>query len=94
MDTLSKNLFVPLLEKLLADGTIHGYEIDTEEIHTEAPGTFWIFYLAANAESLDKVNAALREAMKSNPLGGPAFESLVDFTPHRDLLVRTNATYK
>jgi hypothetical protein len=94
VDTLSKNLFVPLLEKLLADGTIHEYEIDTEAIHTEASGTFWIFYLAANAESLDKVNSALREAMKSNPLGGPAFESLVDFTLHRDLLVRTNATYK
>jgi len=41
-----------------------------------------------------KVNSALREAMKSNPLGGPAFESLVDFTLHRDLLVRTNAAYK
>ena len=94
VEKLSKNLFVPLLEKLLADGTIHEYEIDTEAIHTEAPGTFWIFYLAANAEALDKVNAALREAMKANPLGGPAFGSMVDFTPHRDILVRTTATYK
>jgi hypothetical protein len=92
--TLSKNLFVPLLEKLLADGTIHEYEVDTEAIHTEAPGTFWIFYMAANAEALDKVNAALREALKANPLGGPAFASMVDSTPHRDDLLRTAATYK
>ena len=94
VDTLSKNLFVPLMEKLLADGTVHEYEIDTELIHTETPGTFWIFYITANAEGLDKVNAAIREAMKTNPLGGPAFASMVDFTTHRDLLVRSNATYK
>jgi len=94
LDTLSKSLIVPLLEKLLADGTIHEYEVDTEAIHTEAPGTFWIFYITANAEGLDKVNAALREALKANPLGGPAFDSMVDFAPHRDILVRTNATYK
>ena len=64
----SKNMIVPLLEKMLADGTIHEYEIDTQAIHTEAPGTFYIFYLAANAEALDKVQAALRETLKANPL--------------------------
>jgi len=94
VDTLSKNLIAPMLEKLLADGTLHEYEIDTEAIHTEAPGTFWIFYITANAEGLDKVNAALRETLKNNPMSGPAFDSMVDFTPHRDDLVRTNATYK
>ena len=94
VETLSKNMVGPLLEKLLADGTIYEYEIDTEAIHTEAPGTFWIFYLSANAEGLDKVNAALRETLKSNPLNGPAFDSMVDFTEHRDYLSRTNATYK
>ena len=91
---LSKGLLVPLLEKLLADGTIHEYEIDTEAIHTEAPGTFWIFYVAANAQDLDKVNAAVRENMRANPLGGTAFNSMVDFTAHRDYLARTNLTYK
>jgi hypothetical protein len=94
VEALSKNLIVPLMEKLLADGTIHEYEVDTEAIHTEAPGAFWIFYLAANAEGLDKVNAALREVLKANPLAGPAVGSMVDFTSHRDYLVRTNATYK
>jgi hypothetical protein len=94
VETLSKNLIVPLLEKMLADGVIHEYEVDTEAIHTEAPGTFWIFYIAANAEGLDKVNAALRETMKSNPLRGPAFNSMVDFSAHRDELARTTATYK
>lgn len=94
LEMLSKTLFVPLLEKMLADGTIHEYEIDTEAIHTEAPGTFWIEYVAANAEALDKVNAAVREAQKANPLGGSSFNSVVDFKEHRDSLSRTNATYK
>jgi hypothetical protein len=94
VDMLSKSLIVPFFEKLLADGTIHEYEVDTEAIHTEAPGTFLIFYITDNAEGLDKVNAALREALKANPLGGPAFGSMVDFTAHRDYLARTNATYK
>jgi len=94
VEKLSKNMIVPLMEKMLADGTIHEYEVDTEAVHTQAPGTFWVFYLAANAEGLDKVNAALRETLKANPLNGPAFGSMVDFTDHRDYLARTNATYK
>ena len=94
VELLSKNLIGPLMEKMLADGTVHEYEVDTEAIHTESPGTFWVFYIAANAEGLDKVNAALTQALKSNPLGSPAFGSMVDFSAHRDMLARTNATYK
>jgi len=94
VDRLSQNLIGPLMEKMLADGAIHEWEVDTEAIHTEAPGTFWVVYIAANAEGLDKVNDALRDALKASPLSGPAFGSMVDFTPHRDYLVRTNAAYK
>jgi hypothetical protein len=94
VDTLSKNLFVPLLEKLLADGAIHEYEIDTQAIHTEAPGTFFVVVIAANGAGLDKFSAAVRDLMKSSPLSGPALGSMVDFSPHRDFLARTNATFK
>lgn len=94
VDQLSKNLIVPIMEKLLAAGTIHEYEVDTQAVHTDAPGTFLIVYLGANAEALDKVNAAIRESFKANPMGGPAFASMVDFSQHRDELARTNATYK
>jgi len=94
VDMLCKGLLVPLLEKQLANGTIQEYEIDTEAIHTEAPGTIWIFYLATNADGLDKVSAAVRDSRKANPLGGAAFDSMIDFSQHRDYLARTNATYK
>ena len=94
VETVSSNLVVPLLEKQLAAGTIAEYEIDTQAIHTEAPGIFLIVYLTTNAEGLDKVQAAVQEAIKSNPLGGSAFSSMTDLSGHRDELIRTNATYK
>jgi hypothetical protein len=94
VDILSKNLFVPLMEKLLADGTILEYEVDTEAIHTEAPGMFFVVFIATNADGLDKFDAALREAGKKSPLSGPAFGSMVDFTPHRDYLDISAGTYK
>jgi hypothetical protein len=94
VEMFSKHFIVPLMEKMLADGAIHEYEVDTEAIHTQAPGTFWLFYIAANAEGLDKVNTALEAALKASPFVGPAFGSMVDFSVHRDDLVRTDATYK
>jgi hypothetical protein len=91
---LSKGIFEPVFEKLLADGSIVEYEVDEEAIHTQAPDTFWIFYMTTTAEGVDKVNAAVRAAVKANPLLGPSMDSMVDWTPHRDFLDRTSATYK
>jgi hypothetical protein len=92
--TASNNLFVPMLEKLLADGTIVEYEIDTEAVHTEAPGTFWVVFVAANASGLDKYRSAIQDGMKTSPLSGVAFDSMVDFTVHRDYLSLSDGTYK
>jgi hypothetical protein len=94
VEVLAKNLIVPLLEKQLADGTIAEYEIDTQAIHTSAPGTFEIVYIAKDAAGLDKVQSAVEAAVKANPLSGPAFGSMMDPSGHRDDLLRTNATYK
>jgi hypothetical protein len=94
VEELAKNMLVPLLEKLLADGTIVEYEIDELAVHTEAPGSFVIDYITPTAEGLDKVNAAIRAAGKSAPLNGEALYSMVDFSKHRDALTRTTATYK
>jgi hypothetical protein len=94
VETLSKSLFVPLMEKLLADGTILEYEIDTEAIHTQDPASFWVIFIATNADGLDKFNAALRAANKTSPLAGPVIGSMVDFIPHRDYLSSSTGTYK
>jgi basic membrane lipoprotein Med (substrate-binding protein (PBP1-ABC) superfamily) len=94
VEQLTKNVIAPLMEKMLAEGAIHEWEVDTEAIHTANPNTFTLVYIAANAEGLDKVNAALAEMLKSNPLNGTAFTSMLDYSTHRDELMRTNATYK
>lgn len=94
IDTLAASLIVPLMEKLLAEGTIVEYEIDEQAIHSDAPGLFVIDFITPTAEGLDKFNAALHEAVMKTPLAEPTFDALVDFTKHRDSLVRTNATYK
>ncbi len=94
VDILSKTVFEPVLEKLLADGAIVEYEIDEEAIHTEDPNTFWVFYVAPNADGIDKVNAAIRGAVKANPLLSPSIDSMVDWTPHRDSLDVSSVTFK
>jgi hypothetical protein len=94
IDTLSKQLVVPLLEKMLADGTILEYEVDTLAIHTEAPGNFWITYVSPKPDGLDKVEAAVREVIKSQPLSGPAFGSMTEASGHRDELIRGDGKYK
>jgi hypothetical protein len=94
VELLSKRAFVPLLEKLLNDGSIVEYEIDEETVHTDPPDLFFIYYLTPTADGLDKVNAAVRAAVREDPLIGPAFSSMVDYSAHRDMLTRGNATYK
>ena len=94
VERLSKSVFVPLLEKLLADGTIVEYEIDEETIHTDSPDHFFIYFLTPNAAGLDKVAAAITNAVRENTLIGPALGSMIDYAPHRDVLLRANAVYK
>lgn len=94
LETLSKHLIVPVLEKLLADGSLIEYEIDTEAIHTEAPEAFWVDVIATNADGLDKLNAALRDANKTNPLRGKVFDAVVESASHRDFLSNSTVTFK
>jgi hypothetical protein len=94
LNTLSRTTFVPLLEKLLANGAIVEYEIDEEAIHTDSQDRFWIYYIAPDAAGLDKVNDAISEAVKGNPLIGPAIGSMLDSTAHRDSLLLGTVTYK
>jgi hypothetical protein len=82
------------MEKLLADGTILEYEIDFEAVHTDAPGTFAIVYVATQPEGLDTVRAAIRQSVKDNPLAGPAFDAATDDGGHRDELLKGDGKYK
>jgi len=94
VETVSKSVVVPAMEKLLADGTILEYEVDTEAIHTDAPGMFAIVYVTPQPEGIDTVRAAIRGSGKDNPLIGAAFDSFVDYSQHRDELLKGSGAYK
>lgn len=94
VQVLSKSFITPLLEKLMSDGTVQAYQVAEQASHAADPGLFYVFYVTAKAEGLDKVNAALGEAMKSNGLLGPALASMVDFSQHRDELARGDSVFK
>ncbi len=94
IDQLAKNLYVPVLEKLLANGSIYEYEIDEQTIHTADPSVFFVVFIANGPEGIDKWNAAMTDAVKRSPFALPAFGSWVDYPAHRDELASTTATYK
>jgi hypothetical protein len=94
LDALSQNWIAPTLEKLLANGTILEYEIDTMAIHTEAPGMFVIVYLTPTPEGLDTVLGAVVESVNDNPMTGQAFGGVTDSSAHRDALYETTGAYK
>ena len=80
-----------LLEKLLADGAIHLYQIDFEVVHSADPNAFFIAFVTNGPEGLDKFNAALDEAGKNNPVILAAYGSLIESKGHRDTLSRVNS---
>lgn len=94
LDTLSQNIVVPVLEKLLADGTLIEYEIDELSIHNQAPGTFSIVTLSAHPDGIDKINAAIADSIKNQPLLIPAWNSMTVPSAQRDELLLSEGTYK
>jgi len=94
VETISKSFAVPLFEKLMADGTVQAYQVAEQALHTADPDLFFIFYITPKAEGLDKVQAALIEAIGNNALAGPALASMADMSRHRDDLSRGDAVFK
>ncbi len=45
-------------------------------------------------EGVDTVRAAILGSEKDNPLIGPAFDSFIDYSQHRDELLKGNGVYK
>ncbi len=93
-DSICGEVVAPLLEKMLADGTIVEYEIDTAAVHTSAPGTFMIVTVSKSPDDVDKLNAAIVAAIKASPLEGVAFSALTVAKDHRDELALGQATFK
>jgi hypothetical protein len=85
-----KATMVALLEKLMADGALHSYSIESENIHSLDPGMQFVVLVTNGAEGLDKFNAAVADMGKNNPAALAAYQSLITGKGHRDMLARVN----
>jgi hypothetical protein len=83
---IMKATMVALLEKLLADGALHSYQIDMETVHSADPGRVFVAIIANGGEGVDKFYAALEEAEKNNPAAWAGLDTTIDEAGHRDFL--------
>jgi hypothetical protein len=82
-----KARIVPILEKELADGALIFYSVDSEDYHTDAPGTVDTVFAVTDAAALDKLNAAFEAALSKDTEIGPALTAMTNRDGHRDFLV-------
>lgn len=81
--------FTPVMDKLLADGTIRAYGLEIDHLHqTRGPNVaFW--YTAPNYTNLDKAETAVNEFIGKSPELMGEMSTLHDTSKHIDLLVRS-----
>lgn len=87
-NNLMKSTMAPVLDKLLAEGTITSYGTDFDDYHTGPMGVIYEYYTVPDAASLDKANAAIEGMFKTNPALGSAYRTLFETEGHRDYLTR------
>ncbi len=85
---LNNKVFVPALEKMLADGLITSYGELHEDYHQDKLGLVFDYFTVPDAASLDKVNKVFDDLMDGNPTLMDAFRSLTEPEGHRDFLTR------
>ncbi len=90
LDTYRRYI-VPVYEKLLADGTIVAYLLESEYIIENAPGRTFSVAITRDAEGMDKVRAAFTEVFEKNPAVGAAVISATVPNTRNDLLARITA---
>ena len=85
---LMKSALVPVCERLLADGIVTSYGMDTEDFHTQKLGRVTFYFTTPDASAFDKASKAFDEAFDKSPALGSALQSMVDRQGHRDFLDR------
>jgi DNA relaxase NicK len=77
-----------VMEKLLADGTVTSYGMETEDFHSGKLGRVDFYTTVSDAAAIDKVDQAMNELFEKNPALGDAFQSMTERDGHRDYLMR------
>jgi hypothetical protein len=85
---LVKSSLVPIFDKLVEEGAVSSYGMDTEDFHTGRIGRVTFYFTTPDAAGFDKASKAFDEAFDKNPAIGPALSSMVEREGHRDFLDR------
>jgi hypothetical protein len=81
----------PTLDSEVADGTVLMYNFDSQDIHTDAPGGYFLAILYPSGEAMDKAYARLQAGSKENPAVGQVISSLTVGEAHRDSLFKVTS---
>jgi hypothetical protein len=76
------------LDAMVDNGTLVGYSVEEDLIHTGPPGFESMVLEFPNAESIDKYYASIDQLHDKDPLFGVAFASILEPGEHRDHLLR------
>jgi hypothetical protein len=87
---LTKATLNPVLDKLVADGTVSSYGTDFDDYHSGPMGVIYEYMTVPDAASLDKANKAIEAAFEANPAISDAYRALFETEGHRDYLTRIN----
>jgi hypothetical protein len=85
---ITRATLVKGLESMVADGSLHGYHIDRQAIHTSDVNSFLIVLFTNGGEGLDKYSTMVESMGKNDPAGLAGFESIVNDAGHVDGLYR------
>jgi len=81
-------MILAALEKLRQSGTIQGYGIDSDILHTQKPNVvFW--FAAENWAGIYEGQKAVQSSLKANADKMKDLYAVADFDKHQDLLVRS-----
>ncbi|HKN61636.1 MAG TPA: hypothetical protein VJW93_10690 [Candidatus Acidoferrales bacterium] len=86
-----KKYILPMVDAGVADGSILMYNLDTEDIHSDAPGTYFLAILYSSGDAMDKFFARLAANGKDNPAVGEVISNLTVAEAHRDTLAKVTA---
>ncbi|HKV28106.1 MAG TPA: hypothetical protein VJN90_07525 [Candidatus Acidoferrales bacterium] len=79
-----KTYVAPQLDKFIEDGTLAGYQLDTQLVHEGDTNTLDYAFVTTHPDGIDKVQAMIREIEGKNPAIGGAFDSWERDTGHSD----------
>lgn len=83
----SGKVFNPVLDKLLASGTVLAYGMDVDMFHSAGEPNVVGWYVVASRSSMQKTEEAMERAQMQNPAAMKIFLEASDINAHRDLFL-------